>query len=154
MANKLPHNRTWYTKKLCTLAKSCAKERDGYVCQMCGKDCYGSDAHGSHVFNVGSHKAMEIDPTNIKCLCSHCHLWVWHKDPVMAGDWFKKKFPERLKYLHEVSKAKIKLSTVDLAELYDKVRGKDWKVYAKEYIKLIEEKLNNSRNVLEAENGN
>ena len=139
--SKLPHNRTWYTKKLSELAKKCAKERDKYICQKCGKECVGADAHGSHVLNVGTHKNMELDPSNIKCLCYYHHMNWWHKDVMYASKWFKGKFPERWVYLQEISKLKLKLSTVELAELYDKVRGKNWKVYGTEYAKLIESKI-------------
>ena len=55
---KLPHNRTWYTKKLVAKAKLCVKLRDNYTCQYSGKECSGSDCHASHVLNVGTHKAF------------------------------------------------------------------------------------------------
>jgi len=139
--SKLPHNRTWYSKKLVTLAKNCAKERDNHICQKCGNECYGGNCHGSHVLPVGAYKFMELDPNNIKCMCSYDHLRWWHKDPTEAGDWFKAKFPTRWEYLDMMKRAKIKLSTVELAELYEAVRGKGWKVYGMEYAKLIERKL-------------
>ena len=141
MGKRQVKNRSWYTKKLATIAKKCAKERDGYICQMCGKECEGSDAHGSHVLNVGSYKYMELDPTNIKCLCSYHHLLVWHKDVLGSSEWFKETFPERAEYLDRMKKAKLKLSTVELAELYEKVRGLKPIEYAKHYIELIEKKL-------------
>ena len=132
--------RSWYTKKLSTLAKSCAKQRDGYICQMCGKECQGSDAHGSHVLNVGGNKNLELDPVNIKCLCSYCHLYRWHKDILKSAEWFKQKFPERFTYLEILRAKKIHFSTVELAELYDKVKSLDWRGYAKEYFALVERK--------------
>ena len=143
MKQKLPHNRTWYFNKLATIAKKCAKERDGYVCQMCEKECVGSDAHGSHIDNVGAHKNMALDPVNIKCLCSYCHLHRWHKDPREWGPWFNRKFPERALYLDGVKKLNLRIETVELAELYEKVRGANgWKVYANEYMELIKRKTN------------
>lgn len=138
--SKLPHNRTWYSKKLVELAKRSAKLRDRYTCQMCGKDCVGSDAHGSHVEPVGAYKFLELDPLNIKCLCSYCHLRRWHKAPREWGKWFDDKFPTRAEYLDCAKRAKVKLTTVELAELYDRVRGNP-EVYAEEYLKLITPKL-------------
>ena len=58
---KLPHNRTWYTKKLVAKAKKCVKYRDNYTCQKCNKYVEGSNCHASHVLNVGTHKAFELD---------------------------------------------------------------------------------------------
>jgi hypothetical protein len=35
----------------------------------------------------------------MKVLCYHCHINWWHKNIIEASDWFKKRFPERYKYL-------------------------------------------------------
>jgi hypothetical protein len=42
---------------------------------------------------------MSADPENIFCLCYSCHINWWHKSPLDASEWFKKKFPERYKSL-------------------------------------------------------
>ena len=42
-----------------------------------------------------------FDPLNQKVLCFHCHINIWHKNPVESGEWFVNKFPERWEYLKE-----------------------------------------------------
>ena len=133
----LKHNRSWYTKKLVDIAKWCAKERDMNVCQWCKAEVSGCNAHGSHVLNVGTNKSMELDPENIKCLCYHCHMNRWHKDVLAAAEWFKSEFPDRYDYLMEMRKAKIKIPTVYLEELYEHCRG-DKSAYPQKYYEIIQ----------------
>ena len=106
---KLPHNRTWYLKKLVEKAKRCVKERDNWTCQRCGKVVEGANCHASHILNVGSYKSLELDPSNMKVLCGMpCHLSWWHKNPLEAAEWFNEKFPDRYFYLKEIAKKKLK----------------------------------------------
>ena len=134
---KLKHNRTWYSKKLSAKAKACIKQRDNYTCQHCGKECSGSDCHASHVLNVGTHKNMEFDPSNMKVLCSYCHLHWWHKDVLHATEWYKSKFPERYDYLMKASLQKWKIPTPTLAELHEDTMadGSDFGIKYYEMIK-------------------
>jgi len=138
---KLPHNRTWYTKKLVEKAKRCVKLRDDYTCQHCGKECSGSDCHASHVLNVGTHKNMELDPSNMKVLCSYCHLHWWHKDVLHATEWFKDKFPERYDYLMRMAKLKFKIPTATLAELHEDTKD-DGSDYGVKYYEMIKGVIN------------
>jgi hypothetical protein len=138
---KLKHNRTWYTKKLVNKAKLCVKMRDNYTCQYSGKECFGSDCHASHVLNVGTHKNMELDPTNLKVLSSYYHLHWWHKDVLHATEWFKQKFPERYFYLMEMSSLKFKIPTVVLAELHENTKA-DGSDYGEKYYEIVKEIIN------------
>tara|TARA_R100000005_G_C4922067_1_gene154888 strand:- start:331 stop:756 length:426 start_codon:yes stop_codon:yes gene_type:complete len=133
---KLPHNRTWYTKKLVEKAKRYVKLRDNYTCQYCGKKVEGSNCHASHVLNVGTHKNMELDVMNMKVLCSYHHMHWWHKDVLHATEWFKEKFPDRYKYLMEQAKRKYKHSTADLAILHDETEA-DGSDFLKKYNRLF-----------------
>ena len=135
---KLPHNRTWYTKKLLEKAKRCIKERDRYTCQYCGKECVGSDCHASHVENVGAHKNMELDPSNLKVLCSYHHLHWWHKDVRDSSKWFNEKFPKRADYLDRMIALKFKIPTAMLAELHENTKA-DGSDYAVKYYEMIKE---------------
>ena len=139
--SKLPHNRTWYTKKLVTKAKLCCKKRDGYTCQRCNKEVQGSNCHASHVLNVGTHKAFELEPSNLKCPCSYCHLHWVHKVLLHATEVFKEKFPDRYHYIMEASKEKWKIPTPMLAELHDATKA-DGSDYAYKYYEMIKELLN------------
>ena len=76
--------------------------RDNRTCQWCGKEnLIGRNCQMSHVYSKGAHPELRHDPLNVKILCYHCHFQKWHKDPDIAIDWFKSKFPERYKYLRE-----------------------------------------------------
>lgn len=101
-------------KEIEDLAKLRAKERDGYICQKCGKKVEGSNAHGSHVIPVSHGDALRFDLLNIKCLCYHCHINWWHKNPLEAAEWFKKTFPERSQYLEQHSEDVVKRTREDL----------------------------------------
>jgi 5-methylcytosine-specific restriction endonuclease McrA len=111
-------------KRLDKLAKEYAKERDNYVCQHCGVQCTKSNAHGSHVIPVSSGNRLRWDENNIKCLCFHCHMNWWHKNPTESGDWFKQKFPTRWKYLEkEKSKGLKKWTIEELLEIEDRYKN-------------------------------
>jgi 5-methylcytosine-specific restriction endonuclease McrA len=74
-------------------------ERDGGVCQKCGKEVYGSNCQMSHVYAKGSHKSMRWLLENVKTLCYYCHMHFWHSDVMVAREWFEAKFPDRHQYL-------------------------------------------------------
>lgn len=97
--------------------KNYVKARDNYTCQWCGKYLAGSNAHASHVIPVSAGNQFRYDPLNLKCLCFHCHINVWHKNPVMAGEWFKAKFPERHKYLFSQPPKTVKFSIEELRDM-------------------------------------
>lgn len=86
-------------KKLVYMAKEIAKSRDKYTCQKCRKVLYLRNCQGSHVIPVSANLLLSFDPENIIVLCLHCHIYWWHKNPLEAGEWFKKTFPKRWKYL-------------------------------------------------------
>ncbi len=86
------------------MAKLIAKIRDWYICQWCWKDCNSnkSDCHWSHIINEARDHRLATDEYNIKALCFHCHMNLWHKDPVLASKWFNEKFPWRYDRLQEL----------------------------------------------------
>jgi len=110
-------------KEIETLVKTKAKERDKYICQKCGKKVEGSNAHGSHVIPVSHGDALRFDLMNIKCLCYHCHLNWWHKNPLEAQEWFKEKFPDRFAYLMIHKNDVVKRKRDELMELLEKYKG-------------------------------
>jgi len=87
------------SEKLWKLCVEYIRLRDGMTCQWCGKHVEKSNAHTSHVIPKSHGNILRYDPFNLKLLCYHCHLQRWHLNPVEAGEWFKKEFPERLEYL-------------------------------------------------------
>ena len=96
-------------------------ERDGRRCVRCGAE--GSLA-ASHVFPKGKYPRMRFLEVNLLSLCYGCHIHWWHKDPIAAGEWFKKTYPERLEVLRVLrdTAPKVDLKAL-LAELKGEVLG-------------------------------
>jgi len=126
--------RSWFVKELDRIAKTLAKERDGYVCQKCGEKVCGSNAHGSHVIPVSAGQTLRWDLDNIKCLCMHDHIYWWHKNPLESSAWFRSAFPERYEYLQSMRNLMIKFPTTQLEEFHEAVKGvKSWEKYKELY---------------------
>ena len=102
--------------KLWEICKFQTRTRDNNICQKCGKVVEGTNCHTSHVIPVSYSLRLAYDLVNLKILCYHCHINWWHKNPVEAGDWFKKKFPKRWKYLQ---KRKIEIQYMGSVKLYE-----------------------------------
>lgn len=105
---KLKEKRATSPKKLykenVEMAKLIAKIRDWYICQWCWKDWNSNkaDIHWSHIINEARDHRLATNELNIKALCYHCHMNLWHKDPVLASEWFNKKFPWRYEELNKL----------------------------------------------------
>lgn len=57
------------------------RERDGYICQRCGR--FDRYVHAHHVAPRGRRPDLRLDVSNGKCLCNSCHSWV-HEHPKEA----------------------------------------------------------------------
>lgn len=86
------------------LAKAVAKERDGYVCQKCGRSReQGWAIHGAHIMPV-SWSGTAADPENIIALCAKCHSMgreSAHEDPIGFSSWFNERYPGLYDRMHE-----------------------------------------------------
>lgn len=75
------------------------RQRDGDTCQVCGNYGY-QNAH--HILSR-SIKPLRFEPFNGISLCVSCHVFNHnfsaHKTPEAFKRWFKKKFPERWKFI-------------------------------------------------------
>lgn len=96
--------------------------RDNYTCQHCFKDVKGSDCQPSHVLSKAAFPWLEYDMINVKTLCYRCHFHFWHKNPLLASEWFTKEFPLRMEYLNEQRKNQHKLSEEEVAECLQKAQ--------------------------------
>lgn len=106
------------------LSKEYIRIRDKKTCQHCGKILEGSNCHVSHVMPISMGDKLRWDFNNMKVLCFHCHMNWWHKNPIESGEWFKKKFPKRYKYL--ISNRGLKNFTFDdLIYLKEKLKSMD-----------------------------
>lgn len=108
-------------KKLDELSKEVVRQRDGNLCQHCGKWCEGPARHVSHVIPVSAGNKLRWDPLNMKVLCYHCHLNWWHKNPMRASEWFSQRFPDRWEYL-QATEGMYKFSLTELEELVETLR--------------------------------
>lgn len=109
-------NRRKLIKELITLAKQIAKKRDKNICQRCNKVCSGSDCHGSHIYPVSMGHALAWEVVNILTFCFHCHMNWWHKNPIEAGRWVEKRFPDRILYLESLGTAPKKFTDEELLQ--------------------------------------
>lgn len=103
-------------KELLLRAKKVVYARDKDICQHCDKKCIWSDRHASHVIPVSATGRLALYPLNMKVLCYHCHLNWRHKNPIEAGRWFERKFPDRVKELERLQ-LDIPMWSITLAEL-------------------------------------
>ena len=104
-------------KEVETLAKRIAKERAGWICQRCHKKVEGSNAHGSHIIPVSHGNVLRFDPMNILCLCYHCHINFFHKNPLDAVAWLQESFPERIEYVNSKKNNIVKFSYEDYVQM-------------------------------------
>lgn len=110
--------RSKLTRKLDDICRDAVRQRDNWTCQWCGKKVDSHNAHCSHVIPRSRGNALRWDLRNLKLLCHHCHINLWHKDP-LSTDWFKQKFPDRYEYLQAHRYDKVKYSICELRELVE-----------------------------------
>jgi 5-methylcytosine-specific restriction endonuclease McrA len=111
-------------KKLWSLCVEYVRLRDNWTCQHCDKLVTKSNAHTSHVIPKSHGNVLRFDEQNLKLLCYHCHLNWFHKNPIEAADWFKKKFPERYEYIMKRKEEYFKIDEIWLIkqiEVYELV---------------------------------
>jgi len=90
-------------EKLDMLLAQYIRLRDKNICQHCGKTSEDNRAmHVSHIIPRSRGHRYRWEVLNAIILCFHCHINWWHKNPVEAGDWFRKAFSERYKYLRHL----------------------------------------------------
>lgn len=107
--------------KLDKLSKEIVRQRDGNICQHCGKFVEGSNRHVSHVIPVSAGNKLRWDVMNMKILCYHCHINWWHKNPIDAYEWFINKYPDRWEYLQR-ERGTYKFSLGELEGLVDTLK--------------------------------
>lgn len=108
-------------KEVETLAKIKAKTRDKYICQHCGKKVEGSNAHASHIIPVSHGNVLRFNPRNMICLCYHCHINWWHKNPMESAEWFLYTFPSTWRYLQTEKEKIVKFELEDYQRMKDEL---------------------------------
>lgn len=124
VTNKAYPKRSKLIEALVNETKRKIKIRDKNTCQKCGKVVEGRNLQGSHVIPMSKcrNNRLAFDELNIKVLCSYCHQYFWHSNPIESGKWFEEKFPDRAKYLRE--HPQLGLKTFELQELYDELKSR------------------------------
>lgn len=117
-------------KKLIRESGPCVVKVKGGVSRACG-----GVMQASHIFPVGAYPNLAHDPENMLPKCATHHLWWWHKDPVAAGVWFGKNFPEKQKYLRSMKKTHFDWSPEKVAILR-RATKKGLPAYCEAYNKL------------------
>ena len=106
--------------KLEGLWSAIVRYRDKYVCRWCGKGHTPGDSsyHASHIRPKSRGHACRFDLLNGKGLCMHCHLHVWHKDPLLANKFLKTiRTPEEIEYLDGLAVEIRKYTNDDLTDM-------------------------------------
>ena len=67
-------NKSLYNSAVWKRLTSYVYERDKGCCQRCGKFVHGRDAHNHHIIPVADAPHLKLEPSNIKLLCSKCHV--------------------------------------------------------------------------------
>src|SRR5574342_744519 len=65
--------------------------REKKRCEWCHSTV--NQLQDAHVISR-SNKTLRWDIMNHLCLCSHCHRFKWHENPLLANQWFKETYPE------------------------------------------------------------
>ena len=112
------------TDRLDKLCREIVLIRDENKCQWCGRYVEKTNAHCSHVIPKSKGNALRWDLINLKLLCFHCHINVWHKSPILAMDWLQSFFPARYVYLMKHKEDIRKFSIDDLKELEQELKQK------------------------------
>ena len=81
------------------LVRDIVRLRDDNICQKSGKYVEGSNAHTAHIVAKSQSTNLRWDLLNVVLLSFHEHQ-AFHIRGGM-GQWFKKKWPHRWRYLNE-----------------------------------------------------
>jgi len=124
------HKQAYYDNDIPTLKKEIQIEFNRMVteaqpCAVCGKKFEKMDC--SHILSRGGHDHLRFDILNVLPMCSRCHRWFWHDDPLKAMEWFKAKYPERYDYLMFADKQFKSWTTDELRQIREVIEKKEVK---------------------------
>jgi len=107
------------------------EERDQNICQRCGHSDGEIYHEGSTTWISGIQWCHVItreyyitrwDVDNSFAGCNRCHKW-WHTNPILAFDWFAKKYPERWERLKRILQGNCKTTDADIRALWQERVG-------------------------------
>lgn len=121
-------------KKLYALLHELVRLRDGAACLKCSKT---EGLQLSHIYPKGRYRGMEFVDLNTKLLCTSCHIFWWHRNPIEAVEWINQKLPkERMDKLKLMSNTYMggfdpKLVIIELTEKIKKLKRIDQSDFCK-----------------------
>ena len=65
-------------------------KRDNYTCQLCQVKCLGKkrnkpSPHIDHIIPRRKRRDLEMEPSNLRVLCNHCHSRITKLDQIAEG---------------------------------------------------------------------
>ena len=120
--NKIKRGWAFYYKRIDREFSVLVREK-GY-CEWCGS----VDNQLQHAHVIGrANKFLRWDIMNAMCLCSYCHQYRWHENPLIAQKWFKEKFPGRYIYLMEARGRTVDRFEEDYLRIRSDIKNKNIK---------------------------
>ena len=107
-----------------TVVRKYIRMRDNNCCCMCLKPVSGRNSQISHIHPKETYKHLEFDEYNLVLMCFRCHKRVWHLDPIIGCEWFKKDYPREYEYLEKHRYDVVEFTNEDLKELIDMYTNK------------------------------
>lgn len=111
----------WWFPKLDTIFSALIRSK-GY-CEMCGSR--SNQLQCGHVI-TRANKTLRWDILNALCLCSYCHRFKWHDNPLVASHWFEEKYPERHSYLLIAKDVVVDRTDEDYRKIKEAILNKDF----------------------------
>ena len=99
---------------------------EGQSCSVCGQKFGKMDC--SHILSRGAHDNLRFDIFNALPMCSRCHRWNFHDDPLIGRDWFKQNYKDRFDYLMFAKNQFKKWTPDELHKIRKAIKDKDFGV--------------------------
>lgn len=109
--------KSWYSKKMDIVFSELIRARDK-KCLRCGKT---DNLQCSHLASR-KHLAGRWNEHNAITLCVGCHLYFWHKEPVLASEWLKNTFPSLWEECQDVKNQTLKWTLQDYETHYEQLK--------------------------------
>ena len=117
--SKLKGYKFWH-KKLDALFSALIRSKG--MCEWCGSTT--NQMNCSHVISR-SNKTLRWDVFNAMCLCTYCHRFRWHDNPLEAQAWFQEKFSGRYAYLMKAKDVHLDRLDGDFAKLEEAILNRE-----------------------------
>ena len=127
-------------KTLDAILLECVKLRDR-KCQHCGED--GTLKPGkkrraalqaAHIYPKGKYPHLRWDLENVILLCSLCHIFWWHKDPIAVYVWMIENLSDQFEIIKKRAEVRPHKATNGSRQMWKIYLFQEWKRLRKESI--------------------